>query len=110
VVLRRLIFWEFPRGSWQYDLVVGLILAFIFLTPRGWFRDQPRTPAPVHISDGVVYWLEPDLLAGVPESERIPRAASMLSSRSRKAVSVTRVDPITDSEAEIKGYLAVTTQ
>jgi hypothetical protein len=110
VVLRRLILWEAPRGSWQYDVVVGLILAFIFLTPRAWFRDQPRTPAPVHLSNGVVYWLEPDLLAGVADSERANRAASMLSSRFGKRLNVTRVDAITDSESEIKGYLAVTAQ
>ena len=29
-----IIFWRFHRGSWQYDILCGLILAFIFLTPR----------------------------------------------------------------------------
>jgi hypothetical protein len=42
--MKRLIFWDFPRGSVFYDLVVALILAFIFLTPAEWFRDQPKTP------------------------------------------------------------------
>jgi len=30
--MRRLFFWEVTRAV-QYDIIVGLILAFIFLTP-----------------------------------------------------------------------------
>ena len=30
----RVIFWRYQRGSWQYDVLCGLILAFIFLTPN----------------------------------------------------------------------------
>lgn len=33
----RVIFWAYRRGSWQYDILCALILAFIFLTPRGLF-------------------------------------------------------------------------
>jgi len=36
------IWWNYPRGTVEYDVMVGLILAFIFLTPRHFFRDQPR--------------------------------------------------------------------
>jgi hypothetical protein len=35
------IFWSYERGSWQYDVIVGAILAFIFLSPRAWFNDRP---------------------------------------------------------------------
>ena len=28
-------FWTYERGTWQYDVMVILILAFIFVTPRG---------------------------------------------------------------------------
>ena len=41
---KRFILWDYARASWQYDVMVGIILAFIFLTPRDWFRDQPRVP------------------------------------------------------------------
>ena len=34
-------FWAYERGTWQYDLIVIAILAFIFLTPRSWFSDRP---------------------------------------------------------------------
>jgi hypothetical protein len=41
LVIRRAVFWSYERGSWQYDIIVLLILAFIFLTPRNWFHDRP---------------------------------------------------------------------
>lgn len=35
------VFWAYERGTWQYDLIVLAILAFIFLSPRAWFEDRP---------------------------------------------------------------------
>ena len=40
-VVGRSIFWSYERGSWQYDLIVAAILAFIFFSPRVWFNDRP---------------------------------------------------------------------
>src|ERR1039458_7498802 len=48
--MKKYIFWEYARGSWQYDVIVGVIVAFLFLTPRDWFRDQPRIPQASDIS------------------------------------------------------------
>lgn len=44
-VLRNTFIWSYERGSLPYDLMVIAILLFVFLSPRSWFRDQPR-PAP----------------------------------------------------------------
>lgn len=33
----RVIFWRYKRGGWQYDILCGLILLFIFLTPKSVF-------------------------------------------------------------------------
>ena len=33
------LFWTFERATWQYDLMVIAILAFIWLTPPGWLGD-----------------------------------------------------------------------
>jgi hypothetical protein len=38
----RTIFWSYERGSWPYDVLVAVILAFVLLTPRGWFHDRPQ--------------------------------------------------------------------
>lgn len=35
--ISRVIFWTYPRGTWQYDILCLVILAFIFLTPRAVF-------------------------------------------------------------------------
>src|SRR5438309_10206995 len=52
-IVKSYIFWTYGRGSVHYDVMVSIILLFIFLTPRGVFRDKPveRTP---HQSEVVV--------------------------------------------------------
>jgi hypothetical protein len=40
--MKRFLLWTFERGSLQYDVMCGLILAFLFLVPRSAFRDQPE--------------------------------------------------------------------
>ena len=39
--LKGLLLWDHVRGSWQYDVMVVLILIFVFLTPVHWFDDKP---------------------------------------------------------------------
>src|SRR5512134_344155 len=102
--IKRFILWNYPRASWQYDLMVGMILAFIFLTPREWFHDQPRVPIAskmealpgAHGSD--VYWLEAELLAGIPEAERLPKARDLIRQQTGGKQQVTRVEPVLDSD------------
>ena len=45
--LRGYFWWTYPRGSVNYDVMVTLILAFIFVTPF-WvnFRDKPQERPP----------------------------------------------------------------
>ena len=40
--MKRFLLWSFDRGSIQYDVICGLILAFIFLTPGHAFNDRPE--------------------------------------------------------------------
>lgn len=46
--LRSYIFWSYERGSIQYDIMVTLILAFIFVTPH--FYDFGDGPNPTQFS------------------------------------------------------------
>jgi hypothetical protein len=42
-ILRSYFFWTYERGSFHYDVMVTLILAFIFVTPHLWkYRDKPE--------------------------------------------------------------------
>jgi hypothetical protein len=43
-VLKNIIQWNYRRGTWQYDVLCLLIIAFIFLTPKAWF-DKRETIA-----------------------------------------------------------------
>lgn len=108
--MKRLIFWEFPRASWQYDIAVALILAFIFLTPKHLFKDQPRPASIVQMPSGEsagTFWLETGLLAGTAETARPAQAAELLKKRTGKSYVVVRVEPIHDAEMELRGYIAV---
>jgi hypothetical protein len=47
--------WTYDRGSFHYDVMVTLILAFIFLAPfKVNFKDKPA-PAKPHLNQVVVY-------------------------------------------------------
>lgn len=45
--IKSFVWWSYPRASLEYDIMVGIILAFIFLVPRSFFHDRPR-PFPPH--------------------------------------------------------------
>ncbi len=49
-VLGSYFYWTFPRGSFHYDIMVTLILAFIFVTPHLWnYGDKPSpVTGPLH--------------------------------------------------------------
>jgi len=120
-MLRRLgaaiyrgLFWTYERGTWQYDIMVALILAFIFLTPRSWFHDQPALPP----ASGVVllssrdhekvYQLQAALLDAkldVKAEETIRKGAErVLQSVTGKSVQVTQIKPETDASGQVVSY------
>ena len=110
--IKRFIFWDYRRAGWQYDVMVGLILAFIFLTPREWFRDQPRANSIVMLpSDhgATVFWMDAGQLSDIAENARAAEASTLLQARTGKKYHVVRLEPIVDSEQEIKGFMAFTT-
>ncbi len=111
-MLKHFIFWDYPRASWQYDVMVGIIVVFVMLTPRGWFRDQPRTPLVSSIAvlpsehGSSVYWVEPELLADLPKDQQSQKLLELLKRFThQKQMTVTRVEPIADSDGETKGYM-----
>ena len=106
-MLSKLIFWDFPRGSVPYDIVVVLIVGFIFLTPRDLFRDQPRAASIVMLPAEQGFLLEPGLLAGVAAADQPGRATALVRDRFKTHAAVTRVEPVYD-EGELTGYMAFT--
>ena len=49
-ILKSYFYWTYPRGSFHYDVLVTLILLFIFITPQVWdYGAKPSLAAlPVH--------------------------------------------------------------
>jgi hypothetical protein len=113
-LLKRFVLWDYKRGSWQYDVMVGIILAFIFLTPRDWFHDQPRIPTASNITTlpsdkgSSAFFVNSELLAGVSETQRAAQLTQVLQVRTgNRRLVVTRVEPVLDSEGELQGYMAL---
>lgn len=110
--LKRFILWDYPRASWQYDVMVGLILAFIFLTPRELFRDQPK-PKNVSLVDtdgsGSRFFVEPELLSGQDEAARRAIVDKLIHGQAgARNRTIDRLEAIYDGEKEIRGYLVYT--
>ena len=80
-ILKSYFYWTYPRGVFHYDVMVTLILAFIFITPHLWdYGDKPSVlDFPTHpisvTSDGgrgmIITIQASDVLAraGEPDSE-----------------------------------------
>ncbi len=51
IAVRHALFWTFDRATWQYDLMVIAILAFVWVTPPGWLGD-PTADGP-----GLAGWI-----------------------------------------------------
>jgi len=108
---KRLILWEYERATLPYDAICLIICAFIVFAPRQWFHDQPRIPNASQITSlpshgESVFWIEPELVSSIPEKERLDRLGKVLTARTGKTQHLIRIEPILDSEQEIKGYMA----
>jgi hypothetical protein len=109
--LKRFILWDYHRGVWQYDVMCAVITLFIFFAPRQWFRDQPRIPQASQITSlpghgESVFWIDPEVIASFSPEQRMDKVARLLATRTGKRQKVTRIEPIYDSEHEIRGYMA----
>lgn len=103
--LKRFILWDYARASWQYDVIVAVILAFIFLVPHDVFRDQPKAASIAMVRGG--YWIEAQQMSGVSESAMPARATTLVDAHYKSHVQIATVEPIYDeTEKELKGYLA----
>jgi len=112
-MLKRFIWWDYPRGSRHYDVMVGLILAFIFLTPRYYFHDQPRIATASTITllpsppDKPEFLIDAAAMAKIPENLRKATLTELIQTRmSDRRLQVNRVEPILDSEGELHDYMA----
>ena len=105
-VVKKVILWSYERGSWQYDLLCVIILAFIFLTP-GWLFDER-----VRVSDPqqqTVYAERTYIQASDLNSANVSKnlhdiLTDLVSQKYQRKVSVKRFEIDSDSDGNIRGY------
>ena len=121
LAVTRTIFWSYDRGTWQYDLIVLAILAFIFLTPRSWFRDRPTLelsdlrhhPGIIEVGggkEGRSYLVDARLVESLVPQKPEEAIRVILRSRVQKPFSVKSTEIIRDKNNVILGYRVVVSE
>jgi hypothetical protein len=116
--LKRVFFWSYERGTWQYDLAVILIVLFVLATPTRWFHDQPQVGMPLNSTqvelvsksgETEIYKVDARVLA---PPERTPALQNDLHNALQKAspalqdgrFSIGRIEPIHDGSGTVIAY------
>jgi hypothetical protein len=118
LVCLRSVFWTYRRGSWQYDIICVVILAFIFLTPRSWYTPQPASQVTGflknqgiiqvgRIKDDWSYIVDARLVKARGGQKTVDAVRDILSERLQHAVIVISVDQILDKNKAVIGYTVV---
>lgn len=121
LIITRSVFWSYERGSWHYDIICAVILAFIFLTPRAWFQDRPT----LQLSDlrhiqGVVeisrgknwqsYQIDSRLVESLAPARPEDAARQILERRIKKPFTLKSFEAVHDKNNVILGYTVVVEQ
>jgi len=96
--LRKIVFWNYPRTSWQWDVLCVLILVFIFLTPKSWFANISYTPQAAY----TIVVLEAEAFGPQPVDAEIKQRAKEVAQR--PDAQDVKVRPQIDSSGKIKRY------
>ncbi|HMC29434.1 MAG TPA: hypothetical protein VKL99_01270 [Candidatus Angelobacter sp.] len=109
--LKGYLFWTYDRGSFHYDVMVTLILAFIFIAPHFIdFKDHPgeqlsHQSKAVVTAEGKMYQV--DASAVDAQDEAMVRANFLRVIRPMAGpVTVERVEPVRDASGRITAYRA----
>lgn len=112
--IKSYLFWTYERGSFHYDVMVTVILLFIFVAPRFVdFKDQPAAQA-AHPREIVVtadgnkgYIYQADASVVDAQDPAMVRANFVhLLEPMLGPVSITRVEPVRDAVGHIVAYRA----
>jgi hypothetical protein len=110
--LRGYFWWTYARGTVHYDIMVTLILAFIFLTPL-WvnFRDKPQ-PRPPHQSEvvvqqdgsGFLYKVDASAIDSSSDSEIRESLLRIIEPIAGGEVTIDRYEPVRDNKHQVVAY------
>jgi len=110
--IRDYLFWSYERGTIQYDVMVTLILLFVFLSPRLInFEDKPVEHNPhrtgvVVVPDGqgaLIYQIEASAIVDKDDSALRSQLLQIIEPISGE-VSITKIEPVRDSSGRVLSY------
>ena len=114
-ILKSYFYWTYPRGCFHYDVMVTLILVFIFVTPQipGWsYGDKPSNAAgpthPIQVigNDGhglIITVLDSDANVPAGASDKVVKQAlrKAIEPVTGDAVFVTQWETLTDAQGNL---------
>jgi len=110
--IRGYILWSYERGTLHYDIMVTLILLFVFISPRYInYKDKPveRNPHPIGVmvipdeQGGFIYQIPAsavDAKAGSDVRQQLVRIIEPISG----AVTVSRYEAVKDASGRTQSY------
>jgi hypothetical protein len=112
-LIRSYVLWSYERGTFHYDVMVTLILLFVFFTPY-WvnYKDKPieRNPHPTGVSvlpdteGGFLYQLEGTAVSAKEDGEVREQLLGIIEPIAGGAVTITRYQAVRDSKGSIVSY------
>jgi hypothetical protein len=114
--IRDYIFWSYERGTIQYDVMVTLILLFVFLSPKLInFKDKPveRNPHRTGVAvlpdgqGGLIYQIEAAAVVGNvagKDDSAIRGELQQIIEPISGEVSITKIEPVRDGSGRILSY------
>jgi hypothetical protein len=112
-ILKSYFYWTYPRGCFHYDVMVTLILAFIFITPHLWnYGDKASSSAglkhPIQLTGdgnhGMIVTVEAsdvDVSAGATDAVVKKALRQAILPVSGDAVVVERWETVTDAKGNV---------
>jgi hypothetical protein len=110
--IRGYILWSYERGTLQYDVMVTLILLFVFLSPY-WinFRDKPveRSPHQTEVAvspdgnGGFIYQIDGSAISPHDEADMQQQLLRIIEPIAGE-VSISKVDKVRDRFGRVQQY------
>ncbi len=110
--IRGYILWSYERGSLHYDVMVTLILLFVFLSPY-WinFKDKPieRVPHQTAVvvqpdgKGGFVYQIDASVLSAKNDAALREEMLGIIEPIAG-AAAISNIEPVKDGKGKIKSY------
>jgi hypothetical protein len=117
-LIKSYFFWTYERGSLHYDVMVTLILAFLFLSPRVIdFKDRPVETVALHASEVLVkeagmdgtssrflYQIREDEMRGAKTDAELRAAILRAVEPISGEVTLERYEPVLDAQGKVIAY------